>query len=152
MPYTAPNATPYESNTFPISTRILAVKRGDGTTAGGGTATSVGSYLAENCAISRTSTVVDRRGIYGEGKGEPVIIRQPLSWTSKVQIDLTTSNTIRPGDYFEEIIDVDTGTSSTNKVRFIIHACNKDETAGNPHTFNLDSVEDMVHSSQYGGS
>jgi len=152
MAYIAPAATPYESNTFPISTRILAVKRGDGTTAGGGTASSVGSYLAENCAINRPGTAVDRKGIYGEDKGEPVIIRQKLTWSSKVQIDLTTSNTIRPGDYFEEIIDVDSGAASANKVRFIVVSCNKDETAGNPHTYSLDCVEDMIHSIQYGGA
>lgn len=152
MPYTAPNATPYKSNTYPISTRFLDVKRGDGTTAGGGVATAVGTYLAENCNIIRPGTAVDRKGIYGEDKGEPVIVRQKLTWSSKVQIDLTTTNTIRPGDYFEEIVDVDSGAVSASKVRFLVVTCTKDETAGNSHTYNLDCVEDMVHSSQYGGS
>lgn len=152
MAYSAPNATPYESNTYPISSRFLTIKRGDGTTGGGGTATTVGTYLAENCSINRPGTAVDRKGIYGEDKGEPTIIRQKLTWSSKIQIDLTTTNTVRPGDFFEEIIDVDSGAVSANKVRFVVVSCNKDETAGNPHTFSLDCVEDMVHSSQYGGS
>ena len=152
MPYAAPNPTPYESNAYPLSSRFISLKRGDGSTAGGGSASAVGTYLAENCNITRPGTAIDRKGIYGEDKGEPTIIRQKLTWSSKVQIDLATSNTIRPGDYFEEIIDVDSGAASANKVRFVVVTCTKDETAGNPHTFNLDCVEDMVHSSQYGGS
>ena len=158
MAYAAPNPTPYASNLYPINTRILAIKRGDGSTAGGGTATAVGSYLAENCAIVRPGAMIDRKGIYGQGKGEPRIVRNPQTWSSKVQIDSgTTTNTIIPGDFFEEIVSIGadgstTGTISVLATRFIIHSCNKDETAGNPHTYNLEAVEDMVHSAQYGGS
>ena len=152
MSYAAPNATPYQSNLYPSASRFETVKRGDGSTAGGGTATTVGTYLFENLSISRPSKVIDRNGIYGQGKGEPVIVRDTLKCSGKCQIDLSTTNMIHPGDYFEDIIDVDTGTISTNKVRFIIHEVTLDNSAGVPNTFNISCVEDMVHSSQYGGS
>lgn len=150
MAYSAPNPTPYEAALYPIETAIIAVKRGDGTTAGGGTGTAVDSYLAENINIVRPSTVIDRKGIYGEGKGEPRIIRQPMTWSSTVQINLLTTNTIRPGDYFEEAVDVDSATVSTTKVRFIVSSCTHARIAGQPHTYNLEAVEDYVNSPKYG--
>ena len=153
MSYSAPNATPsYQSVAYPVTSRNLTVKRGDGSTAGGGTATTVGTYFAENCNITRPATVIDRKGIVGQMKGEPTIIRNPASWSSKLQIDATTSNTIRQGDYFEESIDVDAATVATTKVRFVISNVTKDETGGSPHTFDITAVEDQVHSTQYGGS
>jgi len=153
MAYSAPNPTPYESTLMPINTRILAVKRGDGSTAGGGgSPTSVGDYLCENITLGRPGTKVDRKGIYGEDQAKPTIIRNAITWSCKVQIDVALTNTIRAGDYFSEIIDVDAGAASANTVRFIIVSCTKDETAGNPHTYNLEATEDAYHSSQYGGS
>jgi len=149
MPYTAPNSTPYEASLMPISTRILTVKRGDGTTAGGGTATTVGTYLAENCNISRPSNVIDRIDIYGADAGTPTVVRKKITWSSKVQINIALTNSIRPGDYFEESIDVDTATASTTAVRFVISSCTKDETAGNPHSYSLEASEDMVNSPKY---
>ena len=90
-------------------------------------------------------------------QGKPTIVRKRLGWSSKAQIDATTTNMIIPGDFFEEIIDVGsdgttTGTVSTNKVRFLISSVTKDETAGTPHSFNIEAVADYLHSSQYGGS
>lgn len=152
MAYNAPNATPYQSNLYPINSRNLTIKRGDGSSAGGGTATTVGTYFAENCNITRPGAAIDRKGLYGQMKGEPTVLRNPSTWTSSLQIDLATSNTVRQGDYFEESIDVDTNTVATTKVRFIIHTIVKDENAGNPHTYNITCVEDMIHSSQYGGA
>jgi hypothetical protein len=152
MAYAAPNATPYQSNLYPIASRFETVKRGDGSTAGGGTATTVGTYLFENLSFTRPSKVIDRTGIYGQGKGEPTIVREPQKGSGKCQIDLATTNMIHVGDYFEDIIDVDAGAVSANKVRFIISDVTLDNTAGVPNTFNISVVEDYIHSSQYGGS
>jgi hypothetical protein len=152
MSYTAPNALPYRSASFPIETRKVTVKRGDGATAGGGTAATVGEYLFEGFNTSRPATMVDRQGIYGEGKGEPTVVRQPITFTATAQIDLATTNEIKPGDFFEEIIDVDSGAVSALKVRFIIGSCDHNRQAGTPHTFSLSGSEDMQRSSQYGGA
>jgi hypothetical protein len=152
MSYAAPNPTPYQSNLYPISSRQETVKRGDGSSAGGGTATTVGTYLFENLTFTRPSNVIDRKGIYGQSKGEPIIVRETMKATGKCQIDLATTNMIHVGDYFEDTVDVDTGTISTNKVRFIVSDVALDNTAGVPSTFNLSFVEDYIHSSQYGGS
>jgi NDP-sugar pyrophosphorylase family protein len=137
---------------MPISTRTLTIKRGDGSTAGGGSATTVGTYLAENCTIGRPATVIDRIGVSGEDQGAPTVIRKKITFSCKVQIAIALTNSVRPGDYFEESIDVDSATASTSTVRFVIGSCTKDETAGNPHTYSLEASEDMPHSTQYGGS
>jgi hypothetical protein len=138
---------------MPINTRILTILRGDGSTGGGGgSPTTIGTYLAENCNIGRPANVVDRIGINGEDQAAPTIIRKKLTFSCKVQIAIALTNSVRPGDYFEESIDVDAATAATTKVRFIIGSCTKDETAGNPHTYNLDASEDAPHSTQYGGS
>ena len=161
MAYSAPNPAVYSSNLYPISTRSVIVKRGDGGplaasygsgSAGGGTATTVGTYLLENFNVVRPSIMVDRKGVYGEDKGEPRIIRNKLTCSTTAQIDLTTTNEIHAGDYFEEIVDVESGAASANKVRFIIDSVTHNASAGSPHTFSLSGAEDMVHSSQYGGS
>ena len=152
MSFSAPNPIPYASNLYPINTRSVTVKRGDGSTAGGGTATTIGTYLLENFNVTRGGMIIDRKGIYGEDKGEPRVVRNKLAFSATAQIDLTTTNEIHPGDYFEEIVDVDTGSVSANKVRFIIDAPVHNASAGTPHTFSLSGSEDMVHSSQYGGS
>jgi hypothetical protein len=153
MSYSAPNSSPYESSLMPISTRSITVLRGDGSTAGGGgSPTTVGTYLAENCNITRPATVVDRKGISGEDQAAPTIIRGAIKWSSKIQIATAPTNSVRPGDYFEESIDVDAAAASANKVRFVINSCVKDETAGTPHTYSIEATEDAPHSTQYGGS
>jgi hypothetical protein len=137
---------------MPITTRSVAVKRGDGSTAGGGTATAVGTYLLESFSITRPAKIIDRMGTSGEMVGTPTIIRDPITFTCKAQIDTTTTNMIKAGDYFEESIDIDAGAASANKVRFVIGPVTKDESAGTPFSFNLSGQEDMPHSTQYGGS
>ncbi len=152
MSYAAPDPTPYQSNLMPITTRVVTVKRGDGSTAGGGSAATVGTYLMESFQFTRPAKMVDRIGTSGEGVGTPTVIRDPITFTTKVQIETTTSNMIHAGDFFEESIDIDSGSISSSKVRFVIGPVVKDESAGTPFTFNLSGQEDMPHSTQYGGS
>ena len=148
--YTAPNATPeYQSVAYPLDSQDLVIKRGDGTTAGGGTATTLGTYFAESINITRPGNLIDRKGKYGQMKGEPTVVRNPSTLTCKVQIDATTTNTVRQGDYFEAIIDVDAATVSTTAVRFIVQNCVQARDGGTPHTFDLTAYEDQVNSPKY---
>ena len=151
MAYTSPNSTPeYQAVAYPISSQNLAIKRGNGSTAGGGASpTEIGTYFAETINITRPGNVIDRKGISGQMKGEPTIVRNPSTLTCKIQIDATTSNTVRQGDYFEAIVDVDAGTVSTTAVRFVVQNCVQTQDAGTPHTFDLTAYEDQVNSPKY---
>ena len=146
----APDNTPYGASLYPISSASITVKRGDGSTAGGGgSPTTVGTYLAEQISVTRGSRVVDRIEVSGGDKGQPQILRTRIGYTCKVQIDATTTNTIRPGDYFEDVIDVDAGSVSATAVRFVVTDCSHDRTAGTPNTYNLTATEDITNSPKY---
>ena len=152
MPYTAPLATPYTSGGVGgvITTRNITLKRGDGVTAGGGSATTLGVYLVESCNIAPEAKVVRRTGISGQGT-DMAVIREPWKFTGKLQIanGATVSGvpTPLPGDFFEEVVDIGAnGTINTKATRFVITACPKDETAGTPHTYSLTAEEDIENS------
>ena len=145
----APDNTPYAAALYPIASASITVKRGDGSTAGGGVATTVGTYLAENISVTRGSRVVDRIDVSGADRGQVQIVRQRIGYSCKVQIDASTTNTIRPGDYFEDVVDVDTGSVSATAVRFVVSSCNHDRTAGTPNTYSLEATEDITNSPKY---
>ena len=151
MSYAAPT-NPYESTAAPIETIEVVVKRGDGSTAGGGTATTVGTYLLTGFQTTRNGKFVDLKNIYGAGAGKPSAIIEPITFTADVQIDTRTTNEIHFGDFFEVSIDIDGGTASTNKVRFLIGPVTRNRSAGEIHSFSLTGMEDRLHSTQYGGS
>jgi hypothetical protein len=155
MAYTPPNGLLYQSTLAPIATRTLTIKRGDGATAGGGTATTLGTYLVENCTFAPGGKAYRRMGTVGQGT-DMGVIRDPWTFSGKVQIknNSTSAGTgipyLLPGDYFEEIVGNDkTGAAETTTHRFVITACPKDETAGSPHYFSITAEEDIENSPAY---
>jgi hypothetical protein len=150
--YTAPANIPYESTAAPISAIQATVKRGDGSTAGGGTATTVGTFIFTSWQTQRNGRLVDLKTEYGTGAGKPTALLEPITWTAEVQIDTRTTNSIRVGDFFEVSIDVDAGAASANVIRFLIGSVPQNRPGGEVQTYSLSGMEDRLHSSQYGGS
>jgi hypothetical protein len=148
MAYVAPDPTPYQSTLVPITSRTLTIKRGDGTTAGGGTPTTVGTFLAENCAISKPGKAIRRSGTSGEDT-DISVVRLAHNWSSKLQIANTTTNTPQVGDFFEEAYDIATNTPSALLHRFVIVSIDKDEASGSAHTWNMNATEDKENSTYY---
>ncbi len=150
--FTPPNSILYTSGGVGgvITTRTITIKRGDGATVGGGSATTLGTYLVESCNIAPESKVVRRVGTSGQGT-DMAVVREPWKFTGKLQIanGLTSGGVVTPlpGDFFEEVIDILAGGAiNTKATRFVITACPKDETAGTPHTYSLTSEEDIENS------
>ena len=106
--YTAPTATPYTSAAGPITTRTVTVKRGDGSTAGGGgSPTTIGTYLLENFSPANNGTEVRRTGTNGEDT-DMAIVHKAMTASCKAQRASTSTKQPQAGDYFEEVLDGDT--------------------------------------------
>lgn len=153
MAFTAPSGLLYQSTNAPVTSRVITIKRGDGITAGGGTATTLGTYLFENCSFAPGGRVYRRTGTVGQGT-DMGIIREPWTFSGKCQVanNLTAGGVpyLKPGDFFEEIIGNDsTGAVELKAHRFVITACPKDETGGTPHSFNVTAEEDIENSPAY---
>lgn len=148
--FTRPDGTPYSSALMPIDTRTLTIKRGDGSTAGGGTGTSLGTYLAESFSVTAPGKLIERTGVSGEAK-DMAIVRGRRTCSCKLQVATALGQaTPIAGDYFEESVDVVITTLvAAGTTRFVITDCSKDETAGNPHTYNVTAVEDIENSPKF---
>jgi len=148
--FTAPNAQPYSSALMPLATRSIAVKRGDGSTAGGGSATAIGTFLVENENITCAGKLVRRTGTQGEAT-DMAIVRDANKYSGKVQIKAATGQgTPQAGDYFEDYFEnVAAGTLETAKRRFVIVSCSKDATAGSPWAYSISAEEDIENSPIY---
>jgi len=149
--YTAPDGTPYTSSAVPINTRTITIKRGDGSTAGGGASpTSLGTYLVENFTIGAPGKVVRRMGTSGEDT-DMAVVRSARTVSGKLQVKSALGQaTPIPGDYFEESVDVVITTlAAAGTNRFIISDISKDETAGSPWTYSITCTEDIENSARY---
>lgn len=135
---------------MPIDTRIITIKRGDGSTAGGGTGTSLGTFLAESFSVTAPGKLIERMGISGEAK-DMAIVRNRRTCTCKLQVKTALGQaTPIAGDYFDESVDVKiTALTADGTTRFVITDCSKDESAGNPHTYNVTAVEDIENSPRF---
>jgi len=148
--FTAPNAQPYSSALMPLATRSIVIKRGDGSTAGGGSTTTIGTFLVENENITTAGKLVRRMGTQGEAT-DMAIVRDANSYSGKIQIKAATGQgTPLPGDYFEDYFEnVAAGTLEASKRRFVLTSISKDATAGSPWTYSLSATEDIENSPIY---
>ena len=119
-------------------------RKTDGSTAGGGgSPTTIGTYLLENFSPANNGTEVRRTGTNGEDT-DMAIVHKAMTASCKAQRASTSTKQPQAGDYFEEVLDGDTATT-----RFVLTSCSKDESAGTFHSYNFSLTQDIENSAKY---
>lgn len=112
----------YSTAGMPRGSRSVTFYRLNNPPNGSGTALA-GTYLLENVDVRRPSTVVERRGVNNEPQDSSAV-DDFVTLSGTAQLSTATTPTLRLGDYFAAVFDINTDGTGNTEWFFITEVAN----------------------------